>query len=107
VRKAIIERYDGPINLYNTYKSSFWPNSAFTEITAKSVVELITSIAAGNDSIETKFATILKDDLKIAVENDNISYMNKILVPLLHMEETIPVTLSGFDPITKSYCPIF
>ena len=50
---------------------------------------------------------MLKDDLKVAVENDNISYMNLILVPLLHMEETIPVTLSGFDPITKSYCPIF
>lgn len=33
--------------------------------------------------------------------------MNQILVPLLHMEETIPVTISGFEPSTKSYQSIF
>jgi hypothetical protein len=45
--------------------------------------------------------------LKEAVENENIEFMNQILVPLLHMEETFPVTISGYDAASKSYQSIF
>lgn len=73
------------------------------------MVNFIATITAGNDSIEHEIATILKEDLKISCESERLDYLNTIVVPMLHMEKTIPISISVGDKLDDKvlYRPIY
>ena len=73
------------------------------------IVSFISTIAAGNDRIEADIADILKNDLKISWESDRLDYLNSVVVPLLHMEKTIPISILVADKVEERliYHPIY
>ena len=72
----MIDKYEAPFRLYNAHKLTYWPKEIFNKQIAKATVDIIISISAGNTEIESKFAQVLEQDLKEAVENENLEFMN-------------------------------
>jgi len=61
------------------------------------IVSFISTTTTGNERIEKEIAKILKEDLEMSCKNDRLDYLNAIVVPLLHSEYTIPITISVCD----------
>ena len=57
----------------------------------------------GEEQIAT-FAALLKLDMADSAEIDDITFINKVIVPILHAEEKVPVTVSFYD---KKLLPIY
>lgn len=50
----------------------------------------------GENELEL-FSTLLKEDLVLASEKEDVDFINKVIVPILHAEEKVPVTISIID----------
>jgi hypothetical protein len=65
------------------------------------------TILGGEDEIEL-FSTLLKEDLLKASGKGDVDFINKVIVPILHAEEKIPITISTFEGAASSALqPIF
>lgn len=53
-------------------------------------------ILGGENELEL-FSTLLKEDLVLASEKEDVDFINKVIVPILHAEEKVPVTISIID----------
>jgi ubiquitin-protein ligase len=73
------------------------------------IVSFISTVTTGNEEIEKEIAKVLKVDLTTSCKNDRLDYLNSIVVPLLHSENTIPVTLYVGDKEGEKmiYHPIY
>ncbi|CAI2384890.1 unnamed protein product [Moneuplotes crassus] len=111
IRDYLVQKNVGP-TIFSKYRKYFGPaiedNNSDKELN-DIMVSLLSKVTAGYDKVETEMASTLKEDLTIACENDRIDYLNSIVVPLLHAEETIPVTLSVVDKVGDKmvYHPIY
>ena len=53
-------------------------------------------ILGGENELEL-FSTLLKEDLVLASEKEDVDFINKVIVPILHAEEKVPITISIID----------
>lgn len=44
---------------------------------------------------------MLKEDMVLASEKGDVEFINKVIVPILHAEEKMPITISIVDPNKK------
>lgn len=44
-----------------------------------------------------KLSTILKEDMVSASDRGDVDFINKVIVPILHAEEKVPITISIID----------
>ena len=96
VRKYLTEK-DAANKIFSKFRQFFGPkndDNASDEELNKIIVSFLSKITAGNEETEKEIAASLKEDLTASCENDRIDYLNSIVVPLLHSEDTIPITLS-------------
>jgi hypothetical protein len=54
------------------------------------------SILGGTAELEL-FSSLLKADIGVASEKGDVEFINKVIVPILHAEEKVPITLSAVD----------
>lgn len=73
------------------------------------MVETIKQLVVGADKEMDKLSTLLKQDVVIATDCSDVDFINKVIVPILHAEERVPITLSILDKSQKeqSIQPIF
>jgi len=64
----------------------------------KLIVQSIQSLVAGGSDEAEKLSTILKEDLLAATKISDIDFINNVIIPILHSEETKPITISIYDP---------
>lgn len=57
------------------------------------IVELILRISAGNKEIEQKLTNTVIGDLETLKQKRDMFFINKILLPLIKNEETLPICL--------------
>lgn len=57
------------------------------------IVELILRISAGNKEIEQKLTNTVIGDLETLKKKRDMFFINKILLPLIKNEETLPICL--------------
>lgn len=53
-------------------------------------------VLGGEEEIET-FSSLLKADIILASDKGDVDFINKVIVPILHAEEKIPITISTID----------
>ena len=53
-------------------------------------------ILGGENELEL-VSTLLKEDLVLASEKEDVDFINKVIVPILHAEEKVPITISIID----------
>ena len=98
--------------IFNKYRKYFGPdiedNTSDNELN-EIIVSFLSKITAGNENAEKEVVTSLKEDLTKSYENDRIDYLNSIVVPMLHTEDTTPISLSVGDKVDENmiYHPIY
>lgn len=95
VRQYLADR-DVPTQVFATFRKHFRPDvedSVSDPELNNMMVNFISTVATGQPKIEKDIAAMLKEDLEVACSNDGLDYLNAIVVPLLHSEETVPVTV--------------
>jgi hypothetical protein len=98
--KDYLTEKDIPQTVLNNFRKYFGPtveDAVFDKELNEIIVSFISSTTAGNDRIEKEVALLVKEDLKTSCKNDRLDYLNAIIVPLLHIEKTIPVSISVGD----------
>ena len=61
------------------------------------LVNAISSLVLGSKPEEVKLTQLLREDMLLASERGDVAFINKVVVPLLHSEEKVPVTISVAD----------
>jgi len=64
-------------------------------------VEIIKSLVSGQPELEKEFSKIIIKDLDLLTNKRDLDFVNKVLVPVLRMEQVIPICLSPYDPDLK------
>lgn len=57
-------------------------------------IELIKSIIVGNSALEGELAEIVMNDLDALTKNRDMDFVNKVFIPLIKLEKTLPITLA-------------
>lgn len=60
-------------------------------------VSTIRDVIVGDESTIEEFSSLLKEDLVRASEKGDVSFINQVIVPILHAEEKVPITISITD----------
>jgi hypothetical protein len=60
------------------------------------LIELILRISAGDSNIETKLSILVIEDMNKLTKRD-LLFINKLLLPLIRNEDSLPVCLLGKD----------
>lgn len=101
-----------PQKIFEKFRKQFGPtvedNVSDQELNSI-IVSFVSTVTTGNEKIEKEIAKMLKEDLEISCNNDRLDYLNAIVVPLLHSEDTIPITISVGDKEQEQtlYHPIY
>ena len=99
VKKYLADK-DVPQTIFTKFRKYFGPGVEDSVSDAELnniIVNFISTVATGNERIEKDIAKMLKEDLEISWSNDRLDYLNAIVVPLLHSEDTVPITISVGD----------
>ena len=64
-------------------------------------VELIKLLTSGKPEQEREMAKMIIKDLDLLASKRDLDFINKVLVPILRMEQTVPICLSPYDSDTK------
>ena len=64
-------------------------------------VEIIKSLISGQAELEKELSAILIKDLVLLAGKRDLDFVNKVLVPVLRMEQVVPICLSPYDSDTK------
>lgn len=70
-------------------------------------VELIKTLTAGDDKLETELAEKLMKDLEYLGKIRDMNFVNKVFLQLLRTESTIPVCLWPYDSDNKKWLPSY
>ena len=70
-------------------------------------IELIKAVAAGSKKLETDLAKGLMDDLSHLSRIRDMDFVNRVFLPLLRIEKTVPVCLWPYDIDSKKWIPSF
>lgn len=91
-------------DLYELLKSSESKESRVSllrnTLSAKNIeiiVQSIKDLVIGGEQEEEKLSNLLKDDINEASSKSDVEFINKVIVPVLHAEDNIPVDISLFD----------
>ena len=57
------------------------------------IVDLVKSLVAGHETLEGELADLLIEDLGDLSRHRDMDFVNKVLIPLIRVERTLPVTL--------------
>eukprot|EP01022_Parablepharisma_sp_SALTPOND_P015993 TRINITY_DN22_c0_g3_i1.p1 TRINITY_DN22_c0_g3~~TRINITY_DN22_c0_g3_i1.p1 ORF type:complete len:4095 (+),score=552.02 TRINITY_DN22_c0_g3_i1:5895-18179(+) len=64
-------------------------------------VEIIKLLTSGQPELEKEMAKLIIKDLDLLATKRDLDFVNKVLVPILRMDQTVPVCLSPYDSDTK------
>ena len=64
-------------------------------------VELIKLLTSGKPELEKEMARCIMKDLELLTAKRDLDYVNKVLVPILRMEQTVPFCLMPYDSDSK------
>lgn len=83
-------------------------NTSVPENAVSLLVWTIRDVLLGGTSELEAFSTILQQDLVAASEAEDVAFINQVIVPILHAEEKVPVTISLVEDLRKGeLLPIF
>ena len=73
------------------------------------VVQTIKDLVISGEEEYDKLSSILKEDIISASEKGDIHFINKVIVPILHAEDKVPLTISIDERRgrSKTLSPIF
>jgi hypothetical protein len=69
------------------------------------LVDLVKSLVAGHDALEEELAGMLIDDLDRLSEKRDMDFVNKVFVPLIKVERTLPITLGAARGVAEQGQP--
>lgn len=77
-------------------------------ILLKTIIQMILrkSVPQQNQSLDT-MGKILKHDLKLAREKEDLGFINQVIFPLLHAEEQSYIRINFIHEDSKKHFPIF
>ena len=106
--KARIANQRIGMKIYNTLKKDNLDksNQIIKDINTDvldSVIELMKLLISGFKDLEIEIANVLMEDLNLLANKRDLNFVNKILVPVLRMEETIPVCICPYDSDLKRW----
>jgi len=64
------------------------------------VIGIIGHVVLNDIECERKIANIIKTDFKLLLKKIDLVFLNTFLIPLMNVEQKIPVCISAFDSIT-------
>jgi len=64
-------------------------------------VEIIKTLTSGQTDLERDISKVLIKDLDLLSSKRDLDFVNKVLVPILRMEQTVPVCLAPYDSDSK------
>lgn len=67
------------------------------------MIELIKHLISGEPELENELAAMLMKDLEHMSKFRDMSFVNKVFLPLLRNEKTLPVCLWPFDSENKKW----
>jgi hypothetical protein len=83
-------------------------NTTIPENAVCLLVWTIRDVLLGGPTELEAFSTLLQQDLVAASEAEDVAFINQVIVPILHAEEKVPVTLSLIEDLKKGeLLPIF
>jgi hypothetical protein len=59
------------------------------------IVDLVRTLVAGHESLEGELADLLIEDLERLSRHRDMDFVNKVFIPLIKVERTLPVTLGA------------
>ena len=59
------------------------------------IVDLVKSLVAGHESLEGELADLLIEDLERLSSHRDMDFVNKVFIPLIKVERSLPVTLGA------------
>jgi hypothetical protein len=66
------------------------------------IVELVKRLVAGHDALEGELADLLIEDLERLSRHRDMDFVNKVFIPLIKVERTLPVTLEAARSTAES-----
>jgi hypothetical protein len=69
------------------------------------IVDLVKTLVAGHDSLEGELADLLIEDLEHLSRHRDMDFVNKVFIPLIKVERTLPVTLGAAKSTSESGQP--
>lgn len=51
----------------------------------------------GSEEEEERLTLLLKEDMIIASEKGDVEFINKVIVPILHSELKVPISINLYD----------
>ncbi len=64
-------------------------------------VEIIKLLTSGKAELEREMAKMIIKDLDLLASKRDLDFINKVLVPILRMEQTVPICMLPYDSDTK------
>lgn len=77
------------------------------ETELKLLIELIRNLTVGIPELEAQLSQQLMQDLEHLSRIRDMNFVNKVFLPLLRIEKTIPVCLWPFDSDAKKWLPSY
>ena len=71
--------------------------SSIPDTTISLLVHTIRDVIIGGENEIEEFSKILKEDIVLASDKGDVDFINKVIVPILHAEEKVPITISTVD----------
>lgn len=69
------------------------------------IVDLVKILVAGHDVLEGELADLLIEDLERLSRHRDMEFVNKVFIPLIKVERTLPVTLGAAKSTSESGQP--
>jgi hypothetical protein len=57
-------------------------------------IDLVKSLIVGNEALEAELAAIIIGDLDALTKSRDMDFVNKIFIPLIKLERTLPLTFA-------------
>jgi hypothetical protein len=91
--------------LRNSAEESAGMLAAVSPAVITGIVDLVKTLVAGHKELEGELADLLIEDLEHLSRHRDMDFVNKVFIPLIKVEKTLPLTLGAARSNTDSSQP--